>query len=61
LQRITPEIHFNSIEEAKQFLSGIDNFSETNVNFFDEIEGVFLRGNTINFTVDTKCKITGKL
>lgn len=32
----TPEVHFNTIEEAKEFLSKINSFSETNVNFFDE-------------------------
>ncbi|CAA0146624.1 hypothetical protein [Tenacibaculum maritimum] len=44
----TPEIHFKSIEEAKQFLSGIENFSETNVNFYDELNGLLLRGKLIN-------------
>lgn len=50
----TPEIHFESIEEAKQFLSEIDVFSETNINFFDEINGVLLRGKSIEKSKNLK-------
>ncbi|MDG1054352.1 MAG: hypothetical protein P8O78_06950 [Flavobacteriaceae bacterium] len=53
----TPEIHFESIEEAKQFLSEIDDFSETNINFFDEINGVLLRGKSIENSKNLKINL----